>query len=180
MLAGFDVVYRCYDQLARYCHDNTMSGHEYQEFAWQPHRLLEAYAMGWRAIEDKTVVRTPEWPRQHGATTTALSLMLADEGVVMLSSDTPMARYVSRMAMGAFRKETKQRRRGVKPNIIHDRVWWTSGVLQCAQGSGLPKLVVVDSDAAYSKNREQAIEFVQNLGCPVLVLTAAPRWVHIV
>lgn len=178
-IADYSLVYHRYDQLARHCYANTMSsgrGVEYEEFSWQPYKLLEAYALGVRAIEEKSIVRTSDWKRQSGATTVACALMLADKDIVMLASDLPAARHASRMVMSAYNQETKNRRFDVGQSIIHDKVRWTSKVKQDLHGQPLPKLIVVDSDTAYARGRDETIEFINSVGCAVLVLSAPPPW----
>lgn len=172
-LAGFDEVYLCYDGLARHCFGNTMAaqrGVEYQEFPWQPYKLIQAYALGVRALEERSIVCTPTWKRQEGATTTACALMLTSEDVVVLTSDLAMAKYTSRLVTSMLEKNGWPH---AGSSVVHDRVWWMSGLEICARGQPRPKLVVVDSDTAYTKpyNRVEAIDFVHRwLDSAVLVL----------
>jgi hypothetical protein len=159
-LANFDQVYACYDRLAR--DQCAKRGGEYQEFAWQPYRLLEAYAMGIRAMESGSIVHTSEWGRQQGATTTAIALVLACDQIAMLTTNKFQAWCASQIIANFSLKE--------RIEDIHSKVWWESSVRQRVHRLSGVKLIVVDSHCPHAAQCKEAIEFIRIIGCAVLVL----------
>lgn len=166
-LANFGAVYDCYRQLIE--RDSKYIPTCVDDFEWQPRRLLEAYALAERAIEDKSVLHTAPWERQSGATTTALALMLTTSNVVILKADMRGAKHISNIMMRTFSGQSLNALERVKPNVVHKSVWWVTGLYECMMGQH-PDLVIVDSETAWRRERDQAISTVSMLNCGVLVL----------
>jgi len=176
-LGDFDVVYRNYHNVVKFEQERIRGQSTYEEFAWQPYRLLEAYSLAHHCIEDKSVLYTTQWDRQSGATTSAIAMLMTCKDIVMLVSDTRTAKSTSSRIFRAFQKQSGHIHSHVRPSVIHKQLWWTSGLHQCAIGNR-PELVIVDSETAYRKDRDQAIDDLQSFfKCGILVLDAPrPPW----
>lgn len=170
-LASFDVVYRAYACIVE---KNSVYGRPqpFVDFSHQPYRLLEAYALAWQATIDKSLAYTSHWGRQTGATTAALAMAMTTTDVTLLVSDMRRAKDVTRTLFRAFNKESGNIHSHLQPNVVHKNVWWMTGVRHCVHGRQ-PSLVVVDSETAWRKERDQAIGDLRSfLQCGVLVLDA--------
>lgn len=183
-LAPFNEVYEAYHRIV--CVENrlTMSGSRglpYVEFDCHPLKLIQAYALAISAVQDGGVVRTPVWNRQTGASTFACALVATSRDVTVLQADTQAMRHATRRLLNAFPSELKSISGNGSPVAwYHDRVLSASTIdRRGLHGRVLPKLVVVDSEAAYMREREEAIERVASLGVAVLVLEGPtpPRFI---
>lgn len=168
-LATFDVVYRAYAQIVE---KSCSYGRAYEDFPHQPYKLLEAYSLAWLAEREKGLYFTSHWERQQGASTAALAMVMASQNVYVVVSDTRLAKNITNKAFKAFPKQGGNIHSHVRPNVIHKNVWWMSGLRNCVL-SNQPDLVVVDSETAYRKDRDQAIDDLQRfLRCGIVVLDA--------
>lgn len=168
-LATFDEVYRAYVNIVE---SNSPHGSVYQDFPHQPYKLLEAYALGWQAEQKNELLYTSLWERQQGATSAAIALAMTSSDVYVFVSDTRRAKDVTTKIFRAFQKQSGHIHSHIQPNVIHKKVWWMTGLHQCATGRR-PDLVIVDSETAYRKDRDQAIDDLRRFfKCGILVLDA--------
>lgn len=170
-LASFDVVYRTYIKLVE-LQSHVPSGPNFKDFPHQPVKLLEAYSLAWKAIKDKELIYTSEWQRQEGASTTAMALAMTTDNATMLVSDMARAKDTTRKILQTFQKESGKLHPHLQPNVVHLNVWWMTGVRHCVH-SRQPELVIVDSETAWRRDRDQSIDELRNfLKSGVLVLDA--------
>jgi hypothetical protein len=166
-LASFDKVYEAYHQLVD-IENKLTTCRTHDEYHWQPIKLIQAYAFAIQAITNKSIVRTSEWPRQSGASTTALSLAVSSKGVIICQADARAAKYATRRILNAFSEIDHVDIRGVE--WYHEKVMWATNFGHNFYGQQRPELVIVDSEAAYVKDREYTIAKLSKFGCGVLVL----------
>jgi hypothetical protein len=170
-LSSFDVVYRAYVHIVEK-NSQLRSPPPYADFPHQPYRLLEAYALAWQAANDKSLTYTSHWGRQQGATTAAIAMAMTSPDVTLLVSDMKRAKEVTSRIFRAFKKESGNIHSHLQPNVVHKNVWWMTGVRHCVHGRQ-PSLVIVDSETAWRKERDQAIGDLRHfLQCGVVVFDA--------
>lgn len=101
-------------------------------------------------------------------------MMMTAGDATMLVADIRRAKTVSSMIFRAFDKQGGNVHPNLQPNVVHKNVWWMTGVRHCVH-SRQPSLVIVDSETAWRKERDQTIEDLRRfLNCGVLVLDAKP------
>jgi hypothetical protein len=172
-LATFDTVYRAYAHIVE---RNAYRRGPFVEFPHQPYRLLEAYALAWQAAKDKSLLYTSHWGRQEGATTSAIAMTMTSTGVTHLVSDMRRARDTTNMVFKSFSGEGGNIHSHLQPNIVHKNIWWMTGVRHCVHARQ-PELVIVDSETAWRKERDQTIGDLRSfLKCGVLVMDAQPTF----
>lgn len=171
LLANFGDVYMCYEHIVK---QTTPYQHfTFYDFPNQPYKLLEAYSRAWGAVQDQGVAHTSPWERQTGASTTAAALAMCQPDAVILTADHRGAIAMTRMLVRAFPKEAERVKSTASP--IHRQVWFMTGMHGCMVSQPSPSLVIVDSETAYRKDRDQAIDDVRHYKrCPVLVLDGPP------
>ncbi len=176
-LGTFDEVYHRYHAIVKRDHQQIYGHGKYEEFEWQPYKLLEAYSLAWQAEQNSELLFTSHWTRMQGATSTAIAMMIENNDACILVSDTRQAKDMTSRIFRTFQKQSGHIHSHVQPNVIHKRIWWMTGLRQCVTGNQ-PKLVIVDSETAYRKDRDQAVDDLRRfLGCGVVVLDAAkPSW----
>ncbi len=168
-LASFDQVYRAYASVVE---ANSPRGSTYNDFSHQPYKLLEAYALGWQAERENELQRTSEWNRQQGATTAAVALAMTGDDIFVLVSCLQRAKSMTTKIFKTFQKQSGHIHSHIQPNVIHKKIWWMTGLHQCATGHR-PDLVIVDSETAYRKDRDQAVDDLRRFfKCGILVLDA--------
>lgn len=176
-LGSFDEVYQRYHALVKRDFQQIYGHGRYEEFAWQPYRLLEAYALATQALENKSVVlHTSFWERQTGATTAAIALMMASKDVFVMKADMRAAKATSTRIFRTFPEASEFRNHQAQPAYIHENVLWMTSIHHQIRGEQ-PTLIVVDSETAYRKDRDQAIDILRTRDCGVLVLDGPPGWV---
>lgn len=163
-------MYRAYAHIVELT--SPLRNSQFEEFPHQPYKLLEAYSLAWLAERDKTLAYTSHWGRLQGATTAALAITMTSPDVTMLVADMRRARDVSRRIFKAFNKESGNVHSNLQPNVVHKNVWWMTDVRHCVHGRQ-PSLVIVDSETAWRKERDQTIDDLRRfLHCGILVLDA--------
>ncbi len=182
-LAPFNEVYEAYFRVVAVEHASTMSGRRavpFEDFEWQPLKLIQAYALAAQAIETGSVARTSHWARQTGASTTAAALVVPSDGVVVLQADIPAARHSSRRILNAFPEERENVRTKMGSGY-HNKVWWTSDIEYSRRGMPRPELVVVDSEMAYVRyhDRETVVDDLARQGIAVLVLDSPKQPLYV-
>lgn len=169
-LATFDTVYRAYIHIVE--STNPTRNSTFVEFPHQPYRLLEAYALAWQAINDKSLQYTSHWGRQEGATTAAIAMAMTATDATLLVSDIRRAKEATRRVFKSFNGQGGFIHSNLQPNVVHKNVWWMTGVRHCVHARR-PELVIVDSETAWREERDQAINDLRSfLDCGVLVMDA--------
>lgn len=165
LLASFGDVYECYRRIVE---SERKSADD--DFPHQPYKLLETYAKACDAVENVTNVVTSIWERQSGASTTALALAMCAPDAIVLTADFCMAQHQTNRLFRAFPNEANNVRKNTGAARISSKLWYMTA-LDHRMIAQHPKLVIVDSECAYRKERDAAVRDVQRyVNCAVVVL----------
>ncbi len=150
MLPTFDVIYDRFDALIRHERQRLTGTHrELTDVAI--YRLVEAYAVACGAIEEKSVRRTSAWPRQSGASATAIALLVENADVFIVNhawnSSNNTAKRVSNFSL------TEQK------NMIDRKHARCIALTDATMPVGVrPKLIIFDSCTAFRDKIEWHIQ----------------------
>lgn len=162
MLPSFDVIYDRFDALIR--HEDKIIGRSFEELnEITISRLVEAYAVACGAIEEKSVRRTSSWPRQSGASATAIAMLVENPNIVIMNHAWNATVNVSRRIKSFSLTEEK--------NVIDQKHVRCLALTDTARKLQVrPKLVIFDSCTTFRDGIEDRIQEAHDMyQCGILI-----------